>query len=74
MATCDQVENFYLSNADAEAVRGDVIPALQIILSAMYGLPMQVRWLPTPEESLGNQIPLPPLVGGPQIYQGIAAH
>lgn len=73
IATCDQVPNFHLSHRDAEAVRNDVIPALEAILSGMYGMPMTVRWLPMPDESLGNQIPMPPLVGGPQIYQGLAA-
>lgn len=74
IATCDQVPNFYLSNADAEAVRADVIPALEVILSAMYGMPMIVEWLPAPDESLAKQIPMPPLVGGPQIYKGVPAH
>jgi len=34
---------------------------------------MVVRELPRPEVSLGNQIPMPPLVGGALAYQGIAA-
>lgn len=72
-ATCDQVPNFYLSNTDADAVRDDVIPALEVILSAMYGMQMRVRWLPAPDESLGHQLPMPALVGGPQVYQGVAA-
>jgi hypothetical protein len=71
IATCDEVPNFYLSHSNAEAVRADVIPALQVILSAMYGTPMEVRWLPRPDESLGNQMPMPALLGGDQIYQGI---
>jgi len=72
-ATCDEVSNFYLSHSNAELVRADVIPALEAILSAMYGISMTVRWLPAPDESLGNQIPMPPLLGGAQIYQGVAA-
>lgn len=71
-AACDQVPNFYLSNPNADAVRADVIPALETILSAMYGTPMEVFWLPTPDESLGHQIPMPALVGGAQVYKGIA--
>jgi len=39
----------------------------------MYELPMRVRELPRPDESLGNQLPMPPFVGGAQVYQGIAA-
>ena len=73
VAKCDEVPNFYLSNSDAAAVRADVIPALEVILSAMYGMQMVVRELPRPEVSLGNQIPMPPLVGGALAYQGIAA-
>jgi hypothetical protein len=73
IATCDQVPNFYLSHSDAKVVWADVIPALEAILSPMYGMEMTVRWLPAPDESLGKQLPMPPLMGGPQIYQGIAA-
>jgi hypothetical protein len=71
IATCDEVPNFYLSHSDAAAVQADVIPALEVILSAMYGVPMQVRSLPRPEEALGRQIPMPALVGGDQVYQGV---
>lgn len=73
IATCEQVPNFYLSHSDAAAVRADVIPALEVILSAWYEMPMRVRELPPPDESLGHQIPMPPLVGGAQVYKGIAA-
>ena len=73
-AVCDQVPNFYLSHADANAVVRDVIPALEAILSGMYDMPMHVRWLPAPDEAIGRQLPMPSLVGGAQIYQGIAAH
>lgn len=73
IATCEQVPNFYLSHSDAEAVRADVIPALEVILSAWYEMPMRVRELPPPDESLGQQLPMPALVGGAQIYKGIAA-
>ena len=73
IATCEQVPNFYLAHADANAVRADVIPALEIILSAWYDMPMKVRELPPPDEALAQQIPMPPLVGGAQVYQGVAA-
>ena len=73
IATCDKVPNFYLSHSDAKAVYADVIPALEAILSDMYGMRMEVRWLPDPDESLGKQLPMPPLVGGQQIYQGVPA-
>ena len=73
IATCDKVPNFCLSHSDGKAVYADVIPALEAILSAMYGMKMEVRWLPDPDESLGKQLPMPPLVGGEQIYQGVPA-
>jgi hypothetical protein len=72
IATCDKVPNFYLSHADAELVRADVIPALEVILTEMYGMQMQVRRLPDPEEVLEKQIPMPAMIGGDEIYQGIA--
>jgi len=73
IASCDQVPNFYLSHSDANAVQEDVIPALEAILTAMYGMPMEVRWLPSPDESLGKQLPMPANVGGAQVYQGVPA-
>lgn len=42
-AHCDDVPGFVLSHADAEKVLADVEPALTVILSAMYGLPMMVE-------------------------------
>ena len=74
IATCDIIPNFYLSGADAEAVRADIIPALEAILSAMYERPMRVTPLPGPDEVLANQIPMPALMGGSQIYKGVPAH
>jgi hypothetical protein len=73
IATCDKVANFYLSHSNAEAVVADVIPALEAILSGMYGMAMEVRWLPAPDESVGRQLPMPPVVGGDQIYKGVPA-
>lgn len=74
IATCDIIPNFYLSGADADAVRGDVIPALKAILSAMYERPMEVIALPRPDEALAHQIPMPALIGGNQIYKGVPAN
>lgn len=74
IATCDKVPNFYLSHSNAEAVYADVIPALEAILSEMYGVQMEVVPLPGPDESVGRQMPIPALVGdGEQIYKGVAA-
>ena len=74
VVTCDIVPNFYLSGSNAEAVRTDVIPALEAILSAMYERPMQVTRLPGPDEALSHQVPMPALIGGSQIYKGTPAH
>jgi hypothetical protein len=73
-ATCDIIPNLYLSGSDADAVRADVIPALEAVLSAMYERPMQVIALPRPDEALAEQVPMPALIGGSQIYKGVPAH
>ena len=41
-AYCDKVPGFVLSHANADAVLADVEPALETILSAMYGLPVSI--------------------------------
>ena len=41
-AYCDRVPNFVLSHSNADAVLADVEPALELILSEMYGMPMRV--------------------------------
>lgn len=58
-AFCDKVPNFFLSHSDPEKVHADVEPALQVILSEMYGMPMQVTRLPEVDEVLDHQPPLP---------------
>jgi hypothetical protein len=73
IATCEKVPNFYLSHPDAGAVFADVIPALEAILTGMYGMTMEVQWLPSPDESVGRQMPMPPVVGGEQVYKGVPA-
>ena len=55
-AFCDNVPNFFLSHSDREKVLADVEPALQTILSAMYGLQMRVTRLPEMEEALDHQM------------------
>ena len=35
---------------------------------------MQVTALPSPDEALANQIPMPALMGGDQIYKGVPAN
>ena len=58
-AYCDKVPNFFLSHSDPLKVQADIEPALQVILSAMYGRPMSVRRLPELDEAMDHQIPLP---------------
>jgi len=58
-ARCPDVPNFLLSHSDPELVRKDVEPALEVILSEMYGVPMSVRRVPELSEALHHQIPLP---------------
>ena len=41
-AYCDDVPGFVLSHRDPKAVLSDVEPALETILSAMYGMPVRV--------------------------------
>jgi len=69
-ARCEKVPNFFLSHSDPDKVRDDVIPALQTILSEMYGLPMSVRRLPDLDEALNHQPPLPPHVYSDESYVG----
>ncbi len=73
IATCKEPElaNFYLSHSDADLVREDVIPALETILSDMYGMRMSVRRLSELSEVLDRQIPMPALLGGEQSYLGV---
>jgi hypothetical protein len=42
-AYCPGVPGFVLSHADPEAVKNDVGPVLEVMLSAMMGVPVTVR-------------------------------
>ena len=55
---CDKLPNFFLSHSDRAKVQADIEPALQVILSAMYGRAMSVRRLPELDEAMDHQIPL----------------
>lgn len=61
-AFCDKVPNFFLSHSDPEKVVADIEPALSVILSEMFGLPMKVTRLPEIDEALEHQIPLPHVI------------
>lgn len=69
-ARCDKVPGFLLSHSDPDAVRADVIPALETILSDMFGMPMSVRRLPDIDEALNQQPPLRPPVYTDESYIG----
>jgi len=58
-ARCDKLPNFFLSHSDASLLRRDVEPALETILSEMFGLPMKVERLPSIDEALCDQPSLP---------------
>ena len=58
-AYCDKVPNFFLSHSDSKKVHADVEPALETILSAMYGTPMRVTRLPELDEAMDHQLILP---------------
>lgn len=55
-AFCDKVPNFFLSHSEPEKVLADVAPALETILSAMYGMQMRVTRLPEMDEALDHQM------------------
>lgn len=69
-ARCSAVPNFILSHSDPELLRKDVEPALEGILSDMYGVAMSVRRVPELSEALDHQIPMPPYIRGEQSYLG----
>lgn len=72
-AFCDKVPNFFLSHQNADLVQRDVEPALEVILTAMYGMPMTVRRLPELDEAMDHQMPLPHQIRQ-ESYLGIEAH
>lgn len=51
-AWSDDVPGFVLSHPDAEAVLDDVEPALETILSSMYGAPVMVAPLVEPSAAI----------------------
>jgi hypothetical protein len=71
-AYCDKVPGFVLSHKDAVLVMADVVPALQIILSAMYGQEMTVA--PAQEMSQDHTAMMPAHLCGAQQYVGVSAH
>ena len=73
-AFCDKIPNFFLSHSDPAKVQGDVELALEVILSAMYGMTMRVTRLPEVDEALDHQIPLPHAFKQESYLGAIGAH
>ena len=71
-ARCDKVPQFLLSHSDPELVRADVQPALETILSEMFGLPMKVERLQDLDEALHNQLSFPAHLCDQANYVGVA--
>jgi hypothetical protein len=67
-ASCDKVPGFLLSHSNHGAVRSDVVPALEVILSEMYGVPMKVE--PASEVGSEDQYEMPAHLCGKQGYVG----
>ena len=71
IARCEKVPEFYLSHSNPELVREDVAPALETILSAMFGLPMTVKRLRDLDEALHQQLSFPPHLCAKTSYVGL---
>jgi hypothetical protein len=71
-ALCDKVPNFLLSHSDPQLVRLDVIPALKVILSDMFGMPMDVRELSEIGQQDGSAPVMPAHLCGRQNYVGLS--
>ncbi len=68
-AYSDSVPGFVLSHRDADLVRADVEPALETILSAMYGMPMRVLKATHVDDDAFN---MPAHLCGPVPYVGLS--
>lgn len=68
-ARSPELPNFLLSHSNRDSVLKDVVPALEILLSEMYGQQMKVRHVPGISEALDHQIPLPHICA-PLVYLG----
>lgn len=73
-ARCDKVPGFLLSNRDPDKVMADIEPALSLMLSEMFGVPMAVTRLPDIEEVRDRQVPLPAYMCASQTYLGSTNH
>jgi hypothetical protein len=71
-AYCEKVPGFLLSHADPDKVLADVKPALEIILSEMFGVPMTVERLRDLDEVTHQQMSIPGHLTGSQSYVGLS--
>ena len=58
-ARSPEFPNFLLSHSDPDLVKRYVQPALEILLSEMWGTKISVRKVPQYSEAADHQIPLP---------------
>ena len=70
-ASCEKIPAFLLSHTNHDQVRADVVPALETILSEMYGMPMTVAL--AAELGDEDQYGLPAHLCGRQSYVGQTA-
>jgi hypothetical protein len=71
-ATCDQVPNFFLSHRDPEMVIADVVPALSVILTAMFGVKVDVEKLEKIDDALKHEPVMPAHLCNAQSYVGLS--
>lgn len=71
-AYCDRVPGFVLSHRDPDAVLADVEPALTLILSAMYGMPVTVT--KASEIGVEHIEAMPAYMCGAAQYVGVHHH
>ncbi len=70
-ATCDKVPTFFLSHSDPELVLADVVPALRVILTAMFEAPMDVEALSDITNARNTDSNMPPHLCSLQSYVGL---
>jgi hypothetical protein len=71
-ARCEKVPGFLLSNKDPSKVLGDVENALSVMLTEMFGVPMEVKRLRDLDEAREPESQMPAHLCGPQSYVGLA--
>jgi hypothetical protein len=70
-ARCEKVPGFLLSHKNPQKVLEDIEPALETILSEMFGVRMRVARLRELEEVADAQLSMPAHLCGFQSYVGL---